>query len=195
MKLVIGLLAGLAVTLAGLVFMVLCVIAAMPWLSTGLDGGPPSNAEVSIPAAALPAPVVDPPAAPVPTVVDATPGGIVQAAIAAAMTWLGTPYQWGGCTHRGIDCSCFVMTVLAAVGIHAPRTTVPQLAWTSPVSAADARAGDLVFFDNTCSDCGANPTHVGLFLGGGRMVDCGDPCRVEAVYGGHNARYGRVPGL
>lgn len=119
----------------------------------------------------------------------------VAIVIGAAMQYMGTPYVWGGCSHRGIDCSCFVLNALAAVGIHAPRVTTQQILWTTPVSAANARVGDLVYFDNTCTDCGANPTHVGLYLGEGRMADCGDPCKVEPVYGGHNARYGRVPGL
>lgn len=122
-------------------------------------------------------------------------GSRIAIVIGAAMQYMGTPYAWGGCSRRGIDCSCFVMNALLAVGIHAPRVTTQQILWTTPVSAANARAGDLVYFDNTCTDCGANPTHVGLYLGEGRMADCGDPCRIEPVYGGYNARYGRVPGL
>lgn len=115
--------------------------------------------------------------------------------IAAARTWLGVPYSWGGCSKAGVDCSCFVRNVLALLGINAPRVTTQQIAWATPVSQAEARAGDLVFFDNTCTGCGPNPTHVGLYLGGGSMIDAGDPVRVERVYSGHNARYGRPPGL
>jgi hypothetical protein len=184
---------GLAAVIVVVLLVVLSVIAAMPWLAVGVPGGPPSNVEVVVPLSAVQP--QSPGAAPVPMLAPAAPDNSIASTIAKALTWVGVRYVWGGCTRQGIDCSCFVMNVLATVGIHAPRTTVPQLAWTSPVSAGEARAGDLVFFDNTCSDCGPNPTHVGIYLGGGRMVDCGDPCRVEAVYGGHSARYGRVPGL
>jgi peptidoglycan endopeptidase LytE len=196
-KLLLLVIGGFASAIVVLLLMVLSVIAEMPWLAVGVPGGPPSNAEVVIPRPAV-EPVVVPVAAPVPTLMSAAAvpsDDLLERAIAATMDWLRVPYLWGGCTHRGVDCSCFVMNVLATVGIHAPRTTVPQLAWTTPVSPSDARIGDLVFFDNTCSGCGPNPTHVGIYLGAGKMVDCGDPCRVEAVYSGHNTRYGRVPGL
>lgn len=97
-----------------------------------------------------------------------------------AERWLGTRYQWGGCTLKGVDCSCFVKNVLEAVGVRGvPRTTVPQFSWGTPVS--DPQLGDLVFFNNTCTGCGANPTHVGLAIGGGMMVHCGDPCQVAPI--------------
>ena len=121
--------------------------------------------------------------------------GNIAAAVTAAKTWLGTPYLWGGCSKNGVDCSCFVRNVLAVIGINAPRVTTAQIQWATPVSAAAAQPVDLVFFDNTCSNCGPNPTHVGLYLGGGLMIDAGDPVKIEAVYSGHNARYGRPPGL
>ncbi len=137
-------------------------------------------------------PVIDAPAptsTPVPSIV---PLSGVAAVIEAAMTWLGVRYQWGGCSRSGIDCSCAVQTWWAVDGVHLPRTTVDQIKAVAPVSAAEARPGDLVFYDNTCSDCGANPTHVGLVLGAGKMVDAGDPVQIEPIFTGHNARYGRV---
>ena len=85
-----------------------------------------------------------------------------------------------------------MQTVFATVGVHLPRTTVEQIRTAQPILATQAQAGDLVFFDNTCSQCGPNPTHVGLYLGNGRIIDAGDPVHIEAVYSGHNARYGRV---
>jgi cell wall-associated NlpC family hydrolase len=85
-----------------------------------------------------------------------------------------------------------MVNIFATVGISLPRTTVPQLAFATPVTADEAMPGDLVFFDNTCSNCGANPTHVGLVIGPGKMIDAGDPVHIEPIYSGHNARFGRV---
>lgn len=171
------------------------------WWLAGVSGGAQSSQTVATAPEqqAQAQPITVPTLVPQPTArpieLEQLVGSRAVLVIAAAMQYLGTPYLWGGCSRRGIDCSCFVQNALAAVGIRSPRVTTEQIRWTTPVSAAAARAGDLVFFDNTCVDCGANPTHVGLYLGDGRMADCGDPCRVEPVYGGHNARYGRVPGL
>lgn len=117
-------------------------------------------------------------------VVVPTPGAFIgppSNLIEAAQQWLGVPYLWGGCTHRGVDCSCFVQNVLRVVGIEAPRTTVTQIAWATPIPLASAGLGDLLFFNNTCTDCGANPTHVGLYLGGGMMIDAGDPVKIESI--------------
>jgi cell wall-associated NlpC family hydrolase len=148
-----------------------------------------------------PTPVMIRVAAPAPTVTPAPAiqTGSVAALIANALTWLGVPYHWGGCSRAGVDCSCFTMLNLATVGISAPRVTTDQIRWARPVTAAEARAGDLVFFDDTCTGCGTNPTHTGLYLGGGKMVNAGDPVQIASVvsgfYAAHNPRFGRVPGL
>lgn len=131
----------------------------------------------------------------VPTPVPGTGGSWAAAAVAKAFTWLGVPYLWGGCSNRGIDCSCLVRNVLAAVGINAPRTTTEQIAWATPVPREQVQVGDLVFFDNTCTGCGGNPTHVGLYIGNGQMIDAGDPVQINPAfigsYGNHNPRVGR----
>lgn len=94
--------------------------------------------------------------------------GVASPIIAAAQRWLGTPYQWGGTSPAGVDCSGLVQQVLAAVGINAPRTSQAQATGGVPVAGLDAaQAGDLVFFD---SDGGPN-SHVGIYLGSGQMID------------------------
>jgi peptidoglycan endopeptidase LytE len=139
-------------------------------------------------------------AAPAPTAAPLLSAGTdtVTAMIQQALTWLSpsVPYLWGGCTRRGVDCSCFVMNVLVTVGVHAPRVTTDQIRWAVPVSASNARPGDLVFFDNTCTNCGANPTHVGLYLGGGQVINAGDPVQINPLshFARNNPRFGRVPG-
>lgn len=137
-------------------------------------------------------------ATPQPTVnvVVPTPGPFVgppSNVIEAAMQWLGTPYLWGGCTRKGVDCSCAVRNWWSVMGVNLPRTTVDQIRFTTSITRQQAVVGDLVFFDGTCSDCGPNPTHVGLYLGDGLMIDAGDPVQIEPIFSGHNARFGRVP--
>jgi len=134
-----------------------------------------------------------PPPKLVPTV---TPSNvpIVGGLLEIAERWLGVRYQWGGCTMKGVDCSCFVKNVLEAFGLrNVPRTTGPQSQWGSPVSRDALMVGDLVFFNDTCTGCGPNPTHVGMAIGGGMMVHCGDPCQVAPIMWNKYANARRPP--
>jgi cell wall-associated NlpC family hydrolase len=129
------------------------------------------------------------PAAPSPTL---GPVNSVDAVIAEARTWLGTPYLWGGCTRRGVDCSCFVRNAWATAGISMPRTTSEQIRWATPITRDQIQPGDLIFFNNTCSNCGPNPTHVGMSLGGNSMIHAGDPVQIARWDGMQFAGAGRV---
>lgn len=154
-------------------------------------GSDPSATPVVIVAQQVAPPIVVPLPTPVNVpAITANPDDLVGRLLAAASTWLGTRYEWGGCSKLGVDCSCFVQNAFAAIGVRLPRTTVEQIKVARPVT--QPAAGDLVFFDNTCSNCGLNPTHVGLVIRPGVMIDAGDPVNIEPIYGGHNARYGRV---
>lgn len=115
-----------------------------------------------------------------------------------ALSWMNVRYLWGGCDRRGVDCSCFVQNVLASVGIRAPRVTTQQVLWARPVPRDQMQPMDLVFFNNTCDDCGSNPTHVGLYLGNGQMIQAGGKAvSIQPVfsgfYGQRFASAGRVP--
>jgi hypothetical protein len=46
--------------------------------------------------------------------------------VAAAQTWLGVPYRFGGTTRAGVDCSGFTENVYATVGVNLPRTAALQ---------------------------------------------------------------------
>ncbi|MER5888671.1 bifunctional lytic transglycosylase/C40 family peptidase [Streptomyces sp. NPDC001941] len=118
-------------------------------------------------------------------------------AIRAAMGMIGKPYSWGGGTSvgpstgiccspngssgtniKGFDCSGLVLYAYARAGISLPRTAAQQYAATEPVRPQDFRAGDLVFFGS--SPAGIH--HVGIYVGGGRMVNAprpGEEVRVD----------------
>jgi cell wall-associated NlpC family hydrolase len=119
--------------------------------------------------------------------------------VAEARRLLGIPYVAGGSSPAtGFDCSGFVQYALRQIGIHAPRTTYEQYAWTSRVSHSQLQPGDLVFSSWYGE---AAHGHVAIYIGGGMMIEAshsGTPVRVEALNGfylAHVDGYGRVPGL
>lgn len=89
-----------------------------------------------------------------------------------ARKMLGVPYLWGGTSRRGIDCSGFTQYSYRKIGYELNRTAVSQLANGLVVAKADMRPGDLVFFKNT-TDNGRIATHVGIYLGDGKMIHSG----------------------
>ena len=101
-----------------------------------------------------------------------------------ARQYLGVPYQWGGTSPTtGFDCSGFVQHVFADLGVSLPRTSQEQATvGTAVPSLATAQPGDLLFFEPGAS----GPGHVGIYLGGGMMIDAphtGSSVRVEKVWG------------
>ena len=197
MSWVVGLLGTVAAGLIGAVLLIGVVIAQMPWLGGGLATGPDVTT-----AAALVLTVATPIAVPVPTIApgELTSNDAVERTIAAATTWLGVPYRWGGCTRSGVDCSCFVQNaLLVGAGIRAPRVTVDQIRWATPIPVTQMRRGDLIFFRNTCTGCGPNPTHVAMYLGGGQFIHAGDPVQISStnsdLFRSHFQAVGRPPGF
>lgn len=89
-----------------------------------------------------------------------------------ARKMLGVPYLWGGTSRRGIDCSGFTQYSYRKIGFELNRTAVSQLANGIVVAKADMQPGDLVFFKNT-TDNGRIATHVGIYLGDGKMIHSG----------------------
>jgi gamma-D-glutamyl-L-lysine dipeptidyl-peptidase len=69
----------------------------------------------------------------------------------------GSPYEWGGVTPCGVDCSGMVQTTFLARGLTLPRDSSQQAECGAPVSLDDIRPGDLLFF---VDDKGARVTHV-----------------------------------
>jgi soluble lytic murein transglycosylase-like protein len=93
-----------------------------------------------------------------------------SAVVAQAQKYIGVPYVWGGTDgSKGLDCSGLSQLVYKNLGIDLPRTASQQATAGSPVaSLAQARPGDLVFFDYSASRAGVD--HVGVYIGGGKMI-------------------------
>lgn len=78
----------------------------------------------------------------------------------------GTPYQWGGVTPWGVDCSGLVQTAFLARGIFLPRDASQQASEGEAVAPGEERQGDLLFF----SDRGNAITHVAISGPAGTLV-------------------------
>ena len=103
-----------------------------------------------------------------------------------AARFLGTPYLFGGEGPAGIDCSSFVQQVFREHQITLPRTAQEQSKVGSQVAAGDLREGDLVFFSTYAS----YPSHVGIYLGDGKMIHASSH-RGEVVVSDINSDYYR----
>ncbi|EJF00684.1 C40 family peptidase [Liquorilactobacillus mali] len=88
--------------------------------------------------------------------------------IAEAKKYEGNPYVWGGSNPTtGFDCSGLVQWCFKKAGITLPRTSQQQWSDVTEISESQAKAGDLVFFEGTDNQGGM--THVGIYLGNGKM--------------------------
>ena len=120
--------------------------------------------------------------------VGSAPNGATSTAIAFAEAQLGKPYLWGGTGPAAFDCSGLVMQAYRAAGLSIPRTSEEQWAWGPQVPADQVQPGDLVFFAGS-DGTRASPGHVGIVIGGGKMVEAfatGFPIRI-APYTGRDA--------
>lgn len=102
--------------------------------------------------------------------------GAGQRAAAVALDQVGTPYRYGGSSPRGFDCSGLVQYSYSRVGVRVPRTTGQLWATARPVSRADLRPGDLLFFRIE-----GKMAHVGVYLGDQRFVHAPQSGRTVSV--------------
>lgn len=104
--------------------------------------------------------------------------GNVSRIIQAGMAKRGTPYMWGGTGKGGFDCSGLVQWMYGKYGIKLPRTSQQQASAGRAVSAGQARAGDLVVWNEP------GHHHVGVYLGNGMYLNAphtGDVVKVAKV--------------
>ncbi|CAM3913281.1 NlpC/P60 family protein [Alkalicoccus chagannorensis] len=85
--------------------------------------------------------------------------------IEAGESVLGTPYEWGGTTTTGFDCSGFTQYAFSHVGIDLPRTAAEQYNVGESVERSQLQPGDLVFFDTR-----GGPTHNGIYIGDNQFI-------------------------
>lgn len=122
---------------------------------------------------------VAPASQPVPAVRPApAPNARAEVAVDAALSRLGKPYQWGGSGPDSFDCSGLTMWAWAHAGVSLPHNSGAQYAATPRVDRSDWQPGDLLFF-------GSPIHHVGMYIGGGRMVEApysGNVVRINSAY-------------
>lgn len=98
----------------------------------------------------------------------AAPAGGGNSSIAAlAKSYLGSPYVFGGSTPGGWDCSGFVQYVYGKIGVSLPHNAAAQRSSGKFVRTSNPQPGDLVFQ--------SNDTHVGIYIGGGKMIGAQNP--------------------
>ena len=129
--------------------------------------------------------------------VDALDDATFAALIQEAEKYLGMAYVWGGSSpSTGFDCSGFVSYVFTNSGVYNMGRLTAQGIYdiSSPVSPADAKPGDIIFFKGTYDT--SEVSHVGIYVGNGQMIHCGDPIQYTSIntayWQSHFFAFGRV---
>ena len=116
-------------------------------------------------------------------------GGAADKLIARAKQFIGTPYKWGGSGPLGFDCSGLTQYLYREMGIDLPRVSFQQAASGPRIGLDKLRPGDLVAWDNSSRNNGAD--HIAIYIGNGQVIEApkpGTPVRIASVNGrGGNA--------
>lgn len=95
----------------------------------------------------------------------------------AAFGFLSTPYRFGGNSRKGIDCSGFVQQVFREIDVDLPRSAREQFHVGTKIDREELQAGDLLFFRTYAK----YPSHVGIYLGDGKMIHASSRSRRVVV--------------
>lgn len=104
-----------------------------------------------------------------------------------ARSWLGVPYQYGGESRRGTDCSGLTMRVFERINMSLPRTVAGQ--YSRGRGTNSPRLGDLAFGDYNDS---GTVEHVGMYTGKGKMINApypGTVVRYDPIYPRYHVGY------
>jgi cell wall-associated NlpC family hydrolase len=141
---------------------------------TGVDGidAPVLNDAVSL-NPLTPQISLAPAATPAKTVATKTASGDASgqrgALLDYAKTALGVPYVWGGTNMKsGVDCSGFVQAVYRKFGVTLPRISFQQATAGKRISLKSLKPGDLVAWDNSSRNSGAD--HIAIYVGNGQVI-------------------------
>lgn len=94
-----------------------------------------------------------------------------------AFNYLSTPYRFGGNSRKGIDCSGFVQQVFREVEVDLPRSAREQFRVGAKIDREQMQKGDLIFFRTYAK----YPSHVGIYLGDGKMIHASSRSRRVVV--------------
>ena len=118
----------------------------------------------------------------------ATASSIGEDVVALALSYLGTPYKYGGASAKGFDCSGFTMYIFSQFGYSLPHSATSQ--WYDSgeqVAREDLQPGDLVLFCDPSRSNGKACSHVGIYIGDGEFV--------HAASGSSSGRQVRISSL
>ena len=102
---------------------------------------------------------------------------------AEARSHLGKPYVYGANGPNAFDCSSFVAWVFRHSGIYPLQRTTAQGIFNQsiPIPFSHISPGDIVFFTRTYSTTDT-VTHLGIYVGGGRMIHAGRPVNITSIH-------------
>jgi cell wall-associated NlpC family hydrolase len=94
-------------------------------------------------------------------------------ALTTALAQLGRPYRYGAAGPRSFDCSGLTLFAYRAAGINLPHSAAAQYHSGPRIARNDLQPGDLIFW--------AGLGHVGIYIGGGRMVHAPRPGQAVSI--------------